>query len=306
LFVLENKSLPNREAPVDDSAAGRLISVVWYEKVPDEESLATGDDVHVQPVGGRNGRLHILELTAAEISRAAGYYPVVTAEMTERDVELLHERDFVNRELTRHPSSRVTYAHGAGWGPDWTYIIHMAGSADVEDYCFEHRSINDLTKMALARLLQRRDGFSDERRGRLWGMLKHVLIAAVGEGIADADIDVYARARGRGRGAGRGPGPAPPSDDDDSDEDGDDAAGDAAGAGDGAVAPCAGVPAAGGAGGCGDGGGRRGGRGGKGKGAKGAKGAVCRGRGGPAVGGDGKAAGKRGGRGRRGGAGRHC
>ena len=66
-------------------------------------------------------------------------------------------------------------------------IVRETSAADIEWRAFEDRALPQLTKMALARVLQLRDKFSDERRADRWQLSKSTLLAAVrGDGAAAA------------------------------------------------------------------------------------------------------------------------
>jgi hypothetical protein len=83
LFVAENKSFAGRDEVLADDAAGRALSVAWFTA-----TLASDSEIMVVPVAGGavSGRLEFLDCTVAEIARAAGDYPAVSAEDTARQV----------------------------------------------------------------------------------------------------------------------------------------------------------------------------------------------------------------------------
>ena len=157
------------------------------------------------PIAGDDGRLPIIQTSVAEISRAAGFHPAAGATDTERDVEIRHEANMLIHDLVVYQTRRLAFHEGGldfAVGASRTLALESAPE-NIEDHAFEHRSTTtQLTKMALARQLQLRDGLSDDRRDLIWQTLdKDVLIAA----LMDPSV-VLAAAKGRGRGGGGGGG----------------------------------------------------------------------------------------------------
>jgi len=157
------------------------------------------------PIACDDGRLPIIQTTVAEISRAAGFHPAAGANDTERDVEIHHEASMLLHDIVVYQTRRLAFHEGGldfAMGASWTLALESAPE-NIEDHAFEHRSTTtQLTKMALARQLQLRDGLSDDRRDLIWQTLdKDVLIAA----LMDPSV-VLAAAKGRGRGGGGGGG----------------------------------------------------------------------------------------------------
>ena len=192
LLVAENKSLPNREARVEGDAIGRPLTILWYE-----ESDLGGTDVHVVPVSNDVGRFDLMEATIAEISSAAGYHPPLPRDASARDHEILHERHFLDHNVSVCEGNRVSYDMGGDTGPDWSFVLSQ-DTHDVEQYCFSQRRFADLTKMALARQLQLRDGLTNEQRDALWALNKTTLMNSL----------VHGAGRGRAAGAGAAAGVA--------------------------------------------------------------------------------------------------
>ena len=236
MLVVENKSFAGRDAPKADSAIGRPLCVVWFE--PAEESLydelgvEADDDLLLTPCSGHTTRIETIEATIAEISRAAGYHPPdINPNMTERDVELLHETRLLDLEVEVHAAQRVKTAGRHAW----CFTIDQHEGVDIEHAAFEDRPLGSLTKMALARALQEKCTLTNDQRDRLWSgsskaaltALFHAPQAAVVAAAAKAKakaapavaaapvpaaaagavaVRPRARARGGGRGAGGGKG----------------------------------------------------------------------------------------------------
>ena len=172
LYVAENKSLPNREAPAHDGVAtGRHLTVAWFN--PKAEHT---DPLHVVPVAGETGKLQLMNSTMAEIIRAAGFHPDVLPHHTERDVESMYMSYALTHELAVYECRRVSYDLGGVWGDaSWTFELTQPPNP-IEEYMFRKRDLRSLTKMALARRIQLRDVLSDEQREVLWRQSKEALV----------------------------------------------------------------------------------------------------------------------------------
>jgi hypothetical protein len=103
------------------------MSVVWYEDAlevdPDEELSAS--EIFLLPCGGDLPTLPVQEMTIGEISLAAGYYPTVLPNQTERDIEILHEQAVLNNNVEHFESRRCH-------GPGWARIVKSDTRADIE------------------------------------------------------------------------------------------------------------------------------------------------------------------------------
>jgi hypothetical protein len=178
LFVAENKSLPNREAPMTDHAVGRPLAIAWFEQTYDEADGELGGDVVVPCDRDAAGSLKLVNSTIAEIARAAGYYPVVGSNVTERDVEIIHEREFLNHGIVQYDCVRArNVISESGDTEHWAFSLSAVGY-DVEDVAFESRDFAALTKMGMARMIQLRDGLDDNRRSELWSRYTKTALAA--------------------------------------------------------------------------------------------------------------------------------
>jgi hypothetical protein len=93
----------------------------------------------------------------------------------------------------------------------WARIVDVESGVDIEHRAFQMRPLEELTKMALARALQSRDGFSDAIRTRVWALQWNALRAAMEATPAGAAALAKAVAAPRGgavAGKGRGAGGA--------------------------------------------------------------------------------------------------
>ena len=170
------------------NAIGRHINVVWYEPVDgsDDEIDVEGDmgpdELLLVPSGGKMASLPIVGMSLAEISLTSGFYPEVLADDDDRTVELKHEARFLQQEVQTFESRKARLAGMLSIDLSWARIVKVSTAVDFEVFAFQHRSLADLTKMALARALQTRDGLSDVARNRAWQLEKHTLIYALEHG----------------------------------------------------------------------------------------------------------------------------
>ena len=198
-LVARTRAAPGRDAMHEAEAKGRKLAVVWFQK-----HAEAGGGAQVRPMAGRHGELDMRLHTIAEIAIAAGHYLATDHLDTEAAVEALYEQHFLSLEPLRYDSVRM-----GGPGHHWDYIL--SNPIDVESHAFDTRSINDLTKMALARALQIDEGSSDDLRSRRWLLSKDVLLAHLAHGPPAPAVPPArggrGRARGRAKARGRGRGP---------------------------------------------------------------------------------------------------
>ena len=176
-YVAENKSVAYRDAPKVGEMMGRPISLVWLELNPDKDPQEElGWDVF-SPCSGEEGELHISDVNLSEISLTSGYYPPdVLPSHTDRDVEIMHERRFLDLNVERMESRRVSARVGASWD----FLVKTDSGIDLEHWAYETRDLGSHTKMSLARQLQARDNLTDDERDRAWTTLsRRGLLAAM-------------------------------------------------------------------------------------------------------------------------------
>ena len=185
-YVAENKSVAYRDAPKYGEAIGRPISLIWLEKAIDPDR----DDAHDQeqlfiPVSSEIGDLHVADLSLAEISLAAGYYPHdVQLDSSDRDVEVLHERRFLDHNVERFASNRISASNAV----NWLFLLDVSSGADIEHWSYETRDMGQHTKMSLARQLQARDNLTDAVRAQIWTLPRATLLASIAHPAAAAAV----------------------------------------------------------------------------------------------------------------------
>jgi hypothetical protein len=206
VYITENKTVAYRDKPKPRQAIGRHLSMAWYQPAPGidvGEELKATEEV-LLPCAGYSHDLPVQEMTLAEMSLAAGYNPNVAPEFSERDVERTHETSLLAHGLEHFESRRLIAA-------GWARIVDVESGVDIEHRTFQMRPLEELTKMALARALQSRDGFSDAIRTRVWALPWNALRAAMEATPAGAVALAKAVAAPRGgavAGKGRGAGGA--------------------------------------------------------------------------------------------------
>ena len=97
---------------------------------------------------------------------------------TERDIELIYERKFLDLCAERFESRRV----GVNDGNLWRFILDESSGVDIEHWNYNNRQMGDHTKMSLARQLQSRDGLSDDARNRIYSLSRAALLAMIRAG----------------------------------------------------------------------------------------------------------------------------
>lgn len=198
LYVAENKSLPNREARARGEAIGRELMVIWFKKADEQPDTGT---VLVPTADLGRGEIELVGMTIAEISRAAGLHPDVPAAASDRDAEILQENILLDESgVVAYSYERVIDEESPS---DWLLLLQEPGM-DIEDKHFDSTPFDLVTNMALARVVQRRDGLDNDQRDRLWNSCtkRELMIMLLGDDAeaAPAEPELHA-ARGRGRGA---------------------------------------------------------------------------------------------------------
>lgn len=163
LYVVENKSLAGREARAADEATGRSLVVTWFETDLD---ASTGDVIKRADRTSQAMRLSTLSI--AEILAIAGGAPP-TADSPSKEQELVLEARYAAEE--RH----VWVAEHLWQHEDcWVFRVHTPEPAEAS--FLADTPPDKLSKMALARLLELKDGHD---RRRAWTMTIAALLAAL-------------------------------------------------------------------------------------------------------------------------------
>ena len=164
-----------------EEALGRPLSIVWYEAAADDDPAQAmcelgPDEVVLHPCAGDQPELTLLDASIAELSLAAGYYPPVAPDASAREVELDHEAHFLDHNVHVFQYRRFPVGNGTTVGK-WSLIVQEDSGEDVEHRHFAEEALANLTKMALARALQVRDGLTTADLAALLNLTKPVLIA---------------------------------------------------------------------------------------------------------------------------------
>ena len=136
------------------------------EDIEFPEEIGADEEVLI-PCAGDQVSLPTQEMSLAEMCNVAGYWPDdIGPDFCERSVELVHESRMLSHNIQRFESRRLG---GAGWGR----VVRSHSGFDIEHYEFENRALPQLTRMALARALQVRDGLTYDQRNRIWNLRKN-------------------------------------------------------------------------------------------------------------------------------------
>ena len=158
----------------------------------------------VGPVADRMN-LRLNTATIAELCRAAGDTVAVGANATAREEEVLLESRLLSHDVLAFKSRHLN-------NPDQPWSYELSDAQDLEDCYISTRHGAELTKMALARQMQRILGHSDAQRDEEWKLQKDILVAlyhavapVVGGGVIGAALPApAARGGARVRGGARG------------------------------------------------------------------------------------------------------
>ena len=196
-YVAENKVLGGREERAVDEAAERKLAVAFFERL--------GNTGVVRPVDRSSKGLKHQLLTLAELLVNVGLADLPPdPSRTSAQTELLLEAKYLDLELRCH----------SGWPAPLAKDLHsfvLEGHENAEEALVDHSAPGDLTKMALARTLQRNDFLQPrETLKAAWASKLDTLKARAGTLLPPADPREPRGAlgaeagRARGRGCGRG------------------------------------------------------------------------------------------------------
>ena len=120
---------------------------------------------------------------------------------SERTVELKHEANLLNHKIVVFDAQRES---GVEFGADASWFFLLENPVDIEECTFAKRAMPQLTKMALARQIQLRDGLTAAERNALWPLPKPTLVRHLvnGEGGLDGGDGVGDGAGGGGAAGG--------------------------------------------------------------------------------------------------------
>lgn len=200
-YVNENKILAGREERGPREAVGRSLVVTFFESLPDHPGM-------VRRVERADDYMRPRQLTVAELLQSADIFPPHDPARSSAETEELLEEAFAEQDLRRSAGNLET-------GSEEVHVYGLADSENAEEAFVRGAPFESLTKIALARFLER-SGLAEERRKVLWARSLAELRdqarpflfvpragedAALGE-VADAAPAAGGRSRGRGRGRG--------------------------------------------------------------------------------------------------------
>lgn len=194
-YVAENKIVAGRRARMEGEAVGRNLAVVFFEPLPGAENTVRRVD-----------RSHLAMapklLTIADLMTNCGIRVPLGAPRAAAESETALEEAFAHQDLRRFTGHLETAA-------DEVHVYTLTDEVDAERAFLEEVPFETLTKMALARLLELREGTP---RQELFPLSLQALRARaapenLGEIAAAAAPDAPGPGKGgRGRRGGKGRG----------------------------------------------------------------------------------------------------
>ena len=142
-YILENKVLAGRAERAAGEAVGRKLTVAFFERI--------GNEGLVRPVDRSSQALKHQLLTLAELLQTCGLGDLAhDPSRTSAETELLLEAKYLDLELRRHKGLPEPTAQDPN-----SFLLEADENA--EDKLLEDLQHEDLTKLALARTLQRHE-----------------------------------------------------------------------------------------------------------------------------------------------------
>lgn len=174
VYITKIDSLPGWQERSSEQAVGRSLATSWFERDPAlDTGLGDGSFV-VRPVAKTDSSLGVMNQTVAEIARAAGAIAPSPSNASARDLEFALEKEVLTCGVTRYESRHFHEDPTV----KWAYVLTNS-CAGIEQEFYDTTEIEDMTKMAIARSLQLRDGLSDDSRDKLWRLDWEALAAGL-------------------------------------------------------------------------------------------------------------------------------
>ena len=202
VFIVENKTFAGREAKPPGQELGRTMSLAFFHMVGIE-----ANGVQLAPLAlTTTGALDLKSLSVSHLVRSCGMHLPDPAPpgATPRDIELLYEQALLSKELVVYRVSErlPTTTDEVSW------LFCVNEPVDAEDYFVERTAPEELTKTALSRIINRRDGLPWKRLFHYTRTELHAMLVPLPPPVAvpvpaPAPL-VPARGRGKGKGRGRG------------------------------------------------------------------------------------------------------
>ena len=204
VFVLENKVLAGRERRAADDAHARPLVVCFFQQI-----ASAPDELVVGRIDHGFAGMKTMELTPAELALHLGYVLPADTGRSAAQIESLVEASWFN-------IPRLRYAHEHILGAPDVHTYKLTEPDDAEDAFWSDQPLDEHTKYAISRRLERQHGWG---RARLWGCRWTHLRAAHAQGVPPWDPTFVVpppppapgapggglgRGGGRGRGKGRG------------------------------------------------------------------------------------------------------
>ena len=205
-YINENKVLASRQGRGEGEAVGRNMVLTFFE-------VFEGHPGMVRRVDRRDGAMHPRQMTIAELLQVCGMNLPHDPERSSAEAEELLEEEFGRQELRRFSGHLET-------GSSELHVYMLAEEANAEEAFVRDMGLQNLTKIALARFLEKvgrgpRRAHWSRTLEDLQGEAGPLMAAeGIGQGEARAKAKgkaaVKAKAKGKAKGRGRGGRGGPP------------------------------------------------------------------------------------------------
>ena len=205
-YINENKVLGGRQERGEGEAVGRNMVLTFFEAFAGHPGM-------VRRVDRRDGAMHPRQMTVAELLQVCGMNLPHDPERSSAETEELLEEEFGRQELRRFSGHLET-------GSSELHVYMLAEETDAEEAFVKDMGLQNLTKIALARFLEK---VGRGPRRAHWARTLEDLQGEAGplmaaEGIAQGEARakakgkaaVKAKAKGKAKGKGRGGRGGPP------------------------------------------------------------------------------------------------
>ena len=143
-YIHENKALAGREERGEGEAVGRNVVLTFFEPLPGHPGL-------VQRVDRSGDGMKPQQMTVAELLTTCGRYLEHDPQRSSADTEALLEETFAVLDLRRFSGSLETRA-------EELHVYSLTDEENAEEAFVRETPLESLTKVALARFLERSGG----------------------------------------------------------------------------------------------------------------------------------------------------
>ena len=143
-YINENKVLAGREQRGEGEAVGRNLVITFFEDLPDHPGM-------VRRIEREGGSMHPRQMTLAELLQSCGVVLPCDPARTSAESERLLEEAWDTQDITRFSANLETEGLEV-------HIYSITDEVDAEEAFVREEPFEGLTKIALARFLERTGG----------------------------------------------------------------------------------------------------------------------------------------------------